>query len=230
MPTSTCPASATPSRKVWGKHTVKAGLLLGADPQRAAGQQHHATASSTFRAGQLQYLGQPLRRHVAGQPELVQRDLLQPHQRHLLQHLRRVRTGLLEGEPPPDAGTRPAHYPLHSVGGQSRLRLLGLRLFEVQLELHAHPVLRLPLEQADSSVPMGGFPTKGAVLPAALRRRVRPLRQRQHRAARRLGTLLLPLRPVHHRPQRLGRHADGHLEQQPGYRRHDRCWPANSTR
>ena len=71
----------------------------------------------------------------------------------------------------------------------------------------------------DPSVPLGGFPTARRLLPAALRRRLRPLGTRQDRAARRLGPLLLPLRPVHHRPECFGRHADRHPEQQPGHRR-----------
>ena len=51
------------------------------------------------------------------------------------------------------------------------------------------------------------IPDAGAVLAAALRRGLRYRRQRQDRAARRLGPLLLPLRPVHHRPGRLRRSA-----------------------
>ena len=69
----------------------------------------------------------------------------------------------------------------------------------------------------DPSVPMGGFPTKGAYFQP--RFGVAYCAERLHRAARRLGTLLLSLRPVHHRPQRIGRHADGHAEQQSGHGR-----------
>ncbi len=46
------------------------------------------------------------------------------------------------------------------------------------------------------------LPDTRRVLPAALRHGVRSFRYRQNRSARRLGPLLLPLRPVHHRPER----------------------------
>ncbi len=71
----------------------------------------------------------------------------------------------------------------------------------------------------DPSVPLGGFPTRSRVLPAALRHGLRSVRYRQHGAARRMGTLLLPFRPVHDRSERLGGNADGHSDQQSGHRR-----------
>ena len=49
----------------------------------------------------------------------------------------------------------------------------------------------------DASVPLGGFPIQNGLLAAALRRRLRPHRQGQHRSPRRLGPVLLSLRPVH---------------------------------
>ena len=73
--------------KVWGTHTIKAGLLLGVYPQCPTRQQQH----------QRRVAGQRQRCHLARQSlcrpchrysqRRVQRNFLQPHQRYRLQHL-----------------------------------------------------------------------------------------------------------------------------------------------
>ena len=43
-----------------------------------------------------------------------------------------------------ELGIRMTHF--HALGRPRRIRILDLRLLQVQLELHAHPVLRIPVE------------------------------------------------------------------------------------
>ena len=69
-------------------------------------------------------------------------------------------------------------------------------------------ILRVRMAQARPQRSAGRIPDARLVLPAALRSRVRSDGHRQDRAARRMGPLLLPLGPVHHRPGCVGGRAD----------------------
>ena len=84
---------------------------------------------------------------LIGQPERFQQILVQPGQRHLVQNLRRIRPGFLESQQAVHAGTRHPHHPFHALDRQAGIWLLDLRLLQVQHELYAHSVLRVPLEQ-----------------------------------------------------------------------------------
>ena len=172
------PSASDTISKVWGTHTLKAGVfwerIRNAQPANntTQGPVRVSTSATPTRSAT------PMPIMLHRQPELVHRDVFQPHQRHLLQHLRRLRAGFLEGEPPADSGTRYSHHALPAVGGQPGLRLLRSSITRSTApSCTPHAILRLPVEQARSVRAAGRLPHARRVLPAALRRGVRARRE-----------------------------------------------------
>ena len=186
------------------------------------------TGSALVDVGNSNSLGNAYADLLTGILNGYQERLLQPHQRHFLQHLRRLCAGFLEGDPPVDRGTglRATHFQpwIDRVG-------FGYSIFDYsKYSPSCTPLQYCGFEwnKKNPAVPLGGFPTQGSVLPAAFWRRLRHRRQRQDGASRRMGPLLLPFRPVHRRSGRVRRSGFAQSRQQ--CQRRTRCWPRTSTR
>ncbi len=95
--------------------------------------------------------------------------LVQPGERHFVQDIRRFRPGFVEDPQAPHSGTRLAHHAFHALDRQTGLRLLDLRLLQIQRRLHANRVLRISLEQAGPQRSAGRLPNAECVLPTAFR-------------------------------------------------------------
>ena len=184
--------------KVWSTHTLKAGFfyewIRNSQPANNStnGQLQVWNGNSNTFGNEYADL---LYGNLYGYTEII----LQPDQRHFVQHVRRLRAGFVEGFQEVDPGTRAAHDPLPAVDRPHRRGLLHLRLLAVQVHLPAHGLLRLRVAQAGSQRADRRLPDAGALLPAARWRGVRSDGAGQDRSPRRMGPLLLPFRPVHQR-------------------------------
>ncbi len=110
-----------------------------------------------------------------------------------------------KADPQADSGIRVAFQPLYALDRSPQLRILDLRRdpISIQLRRSCRHFCGFEWHAKNSSVPVGGFPTRALFYPAAPGRRLRCVRRWQDRSARRMGPLLLSLRPVHKRARRI---------------------------
>ena len=210
------PSASDNISKIWGKHTLKAGVFW--EHIRNAQPANNTTQGAlSFNAGNSNTMGNPYADMLLGNLNSYSEtsfnrinDIYYNTYEGFIQDSWKVNRRLTL-----ELGLRITHFApwADNLG-------FGFSVFDYsKYNSSCTPTQYCGFlwNKRDPSVPLGGFPTKGAYYQP--RFGVAYALERFHRAARRLGTLLLPLRPVHHRPERLGRHADRHPEQQPGHRR-----------
>ena len=137
--------------KVWGRHTAEGGDLLRVHPERPAGEQRHER-NLHVQQRQPQHPRQRLCRHAgraistdSARIRLTASTTLPTiPMKGFVQDSWKVNKRLTRG-------TRSSPHPFHALGGQARLRILRLGQ-SVQHSLHAHPVLRIRLEQEEIPV------------------------------------------------------------------------------
>ena len=192
------PSASDTLTKVWGTHTLKAGFFY--EWIRNA---------------------QPANNNTNGYMQFIPSPIPSPRQR-VRRHADRKHVQLQRGELSIASTTSPTTRMKASsrIPGRRTQRLtleFGLRLTHFQpwvdtkgsaipssTNRSSSPDCARRLPSAASSgtakianVPLGRIPIENALLAAALRRRLRPHRQGQHSAPRRLGPVLLSLRAVH---------------------------------